>query len=127
MRAGLAAGLVAGLAAPALLAGPAHAETRPGAGAGGREALSSLVGRSEAEAVRRLGPPADRLPTVDGARLFYETLDAGRIGGRGGDTRAGGPGGVGALYGTYSFRCRTEVVIRDGLVAAFNRTGNDCR
>ena len=93
-----------------------------------REVLSALVGRSKAEVVRRLGPPGDTVTTVDGERLFYETLDAGRIGGRGGgDTRANSPSGIGALRGSYAFRCRTEVVIRDGRVAAFNRSGNDCR
>lgn len=93
-----------------------------------RAVLSGLVGRSKAEVIRRLGPPSDTVTTVDGERLFYETLDAGRVGGRSGqDTRAGGAGGFGPFPRSYSFRCRTEVVIRDGRVRAFNRSGNDCR
>jgi len=91
-----------------------------------RAVLSGLVGRSKAEVIGRLGPPYDTVTTVDGERLLYETLDAGRIGGRSGQgTRAGGTGG-GLFPRSYSFRCRTEVVIRDGRVAAFNRSGNDC-
>ncbi len=92
-----------------------------------RAVLSGLVGRSKAEVIGRLGPPYDTVTTLDGERLLYETLDAGRIGGRSGqDTRAGGTGG-GPFPRSYTFRCRTEVVIRDGRVAAFNRSGNDCR
>ena len=90
--------------------------------------LSGLVGRSKAELVQRLGPPSDTVTTIDGERLFYETLDAGQIGGRSGqDTRAGDTTGIGSFSHTYSFRCRTEVVVRNGRVAAFNRSGNDCR
>ena len=93
-----------------------------------RAVLSGLVGHSKAEVIRRLGPPADTVTTADGERLFYETLDAGQVGGRSGqDTRAGGPGGFSPFPRTYSFRCRTEVVIRDGHMQAFNRSGNDCR
>ncbi len=110
------------LLALALLTAPvaAHGDTRA--------MLSQLVGRSKAELVQRLGPPFDSITTIDGERLFYETLDAGQIGGRSGqDTRASGSLGAGPFSRTYSFRCRTEVVIRDGRVAAFNRSGNDCR
>ena len=65
-----------------------------------RAVLSGLIGRSKAEVI-------------------------GRISGRSGqDTRAGGTSG-GPVPHSYSFRCRTEVVIRDGQVAAFNRSGND--
>ena len=92
-----------------------------------REVLSGLVGRSKADVIRRLGPPSDAVTTVDGERLFYETLDAGRIGDRSGQaTRANEPGRLGPFPRSYSFRCRTEVVIRDGRVQAFNRSGNDC-
>ena len=90
--------------------------------------LSRLVGHSKAELIQRFGPPTDALTTVDGERLFYETLDTGRFGGTSGrSTRAGGPGGFGLFPGGYSFRCRTEVVVADGRVRAFNRSGNDCR
>ena len=90
--------------------------------------LSRLVGHSKAELIQRFGQPVDALPTVDGERLFYETLDTGRVGGVSGrDTRANGPPGFGLFPGGYSFHCRTEVVIADGRVRAFNRTGNDCR
>ncbi len=92
-----------------------------------REVLSGLVGRSKAEVVRRLGPPSDAVTTIDGERLFYETLDAGRIGGRSGqETRANEPSRLGPFPRAYSFHCKTEVVIRDGRVQAFNRSGNDC-
>jgi hypothetical protein len=89
--------------------------------------LSRLVGHSKAELIQRFGQPADTVATIDGERLFYETLDAGRVGGISGrNTRAGGPGDFGLFPRTYSFRCKTEVVIADGRVRAFNRTGNDC-
>ncbi len=89
------------------------------------DTLSRLVGHSKAELIQRFGQPADTVRTIDGERLFYETLDAGRVGGMSGrNTRAGGPGGFGPFG--YSFRCRTEVVIADGRVRAFNRSGNDC-
>ena len=92
-----------------------------------RDVLSRLVGHSKVELIQRFGQPVDTLTTIDGERLFYETLDTGRVGGVSGrSTRAGGPGGFGLFPGGYSFRCRTEVVIADGRVRAFNRSGNDC-
>ncbi len=92
------------------------------------DALSRLVGHSKAELIQRFGAPSDAITTIDGERLIYETLDAGRVNGRSGqNTRAGGPGDFGLFPRTYSFRCRTEVVIADNLVRAFNRSGNDCR
>ena len=92
------------------------------------DALSRLVGHSKAELIQRFGQPSDTVTTIDGERLFYETLDTGRVGGVSGrSTRAGGPGGFGLFPGGYSFRCKTEVVIADGRVRAFNRSGNDCR
>ena len=61
-----------------------------------RAVLSGLIGRSKAEVIER-------------------------ISGRSGqDMRAGGTGG-GPFTRSYSFRCRTEVVIQDGRVTAFNR------
>lgn len=91
------------------------------------DTLSRLVGHGKAELIQRFGQPVDRVTTIDGERLFYETLDTGRVGGVSGrNTRAGGPGGFGQFPGGYSFRCRTEVVIADGRVRAFNRSGNDC-
>ncbi len=103
-----------------LLAAPASA-----AQADAYDTLSRLIGHSKAELIQRFGQPADAVTTIDGERLFYETLDVGRVGGVSGrNTRAGGPGGFGPFG--YSFRCRTEVVIADGRVRAFNRSGNDC-
>ncbi len=91
------------------------------------DTLSRLVGHSKAELVQRFGQPNDTITTIDGERLFYETLDTGRVGGVSGrSTRAGGPSGFGLFPGGYSFRCKTEVVIADGRVRAFNRSGNDC-
>ena len=92
------------------------------------DTLSRLIGHSKAELLQRFGPPADTVPTGAGARLVYETLDAGRVGGVSGrNTRAGGPGGFGLFPGGYSFHCKTEVVVADGRVRAFNRSCNDCR
>jgi hypothetical protein len=91
------------------------------------DTLSRLIGHSKAELIQRFGQPVDTVTTIDGERLFYETLDTGRVGGVSGrSTRAGGPGGFGLFPGGYSFRCKTEVVIADGRVRAFNRSGNDC-
>ena len=93
-----------------------------------RGLLASLVGHTKAELVRRFGPPRDTITTVDGERLLYETFDTGHVGGMSGQsTRAGGPDDFGLFPRGYSFHCHTEVVIADGLVRAFNRTGNDCR
>ena len=104
------------------------AAASPAAHDDARATLSGLVGRSKAELVQRLGPPSDAITTIDGERLLYETLDAGQLGERSGQsTRAGDSVGVGPYPRTYSFRCTTEVVIRNGRVAAFNRSGNDCR
>ncbi len=93
-----------------------------------RSVLSGLVGRSKAELIQRFGFPSDAATDVGGERLIYDTLDSGQVGGRSGrGTRAGGLGDIGPYPRTYSFRCRTEVAIRDGRVQAFNRSGNDCR
>ena len=103
-----------------LLSAPA-----PAAPADAYDTLSRLIGHSKSELIQRFGQPADTVTTIDGERLFYETLDTGRVGGMSGrNTRAGGPGGFSGFG--YSFRCRTEVVIADGRVRAFNRSGNDC-
>jgi len=91
------------------------------------DVLSSLIGHSKAELVQRFGQPVDTITTIDGERLIYETLDAGRIGGTGRSTRAGGADDFRQFSRSYSFRCRTEVVIARGRVRAFNRSGNDCR
>ena len=105
------------LASPSLLA----AERDP------YSLLSSLVGHSEAELIRRFGQPADKITTIDGERLIYETLDAGRTGGRSGqNARDGDRDDSGLSLRSYAFRCRTEVVIADGRVRAFKRSGNDC-
>ena len=89
--------------------------------------LSSLIGHSEAELIRRFGQPADKITTIDGERLIYETLDAGRTGGRSGqNARDGDRDDSGLSLRSYAFRCRTEVVIADGRVRAFKRSGNDC-
>jgi hypothetical protein len=89
--------------------------------------LSSLIGHSVAELIRRFGQPADKITTIDGERLIYETLDAGRTGGRSGqNSRDGNRDDSGLSLRSYAFRCRTEVVIADGHVRAFNRSGNDC-
>ncbi len=93
-----------------------------------REVLAGLVGHSKAELIERFGQPSDKIRTVGGERLIYETLDAGRVGGSSGrNTRAGGSGDFGSFPRSYSFRCRTEVVVEEDRVRAFNRSGNDCR
>lgn len=93
-----------------------------------RSVLIGLIGRSKADVIARLGPPTDTQTTVNGERLTYERLDATRpYGNSGGNTRAGGPddGPLGPRIA--SFRCDTTVVIRDGIVQAFDRQGNNCR
>ena len=116
-----------GLLALLLAAAPVLAAPVLAAPGDTRAVLSGLVGRSKADVIQRLGPPSDTVTTVDGERLFYETLDAGLVNGRSGqETRANEPRGVGLFPRTYSFRCKTEIVIRDGRVQAFNRSGNDC-
>ncbi len=110
------------LAALLAVASPLAAQVDP------YSVLSSLVGHSKAELIRRFGQPADVITTIDGERLIYETLDAGRVGGNSGqNTRAGGRGDSTLSLHSYSFHCKTEVVIADGHVRAFNRSGNDCR
>ena len=95
--------------------------------AGVRDVLAALVGHPKADLIRRFGEPGETVTTVDGERLLYETLDAGFVGARSGEhTRAGGPGDIGPWPRAYSFPCRTEVVVRDGLVQAFNRRGTGC-
>lgn len=92
-----------------------------------RSVLSGLVGHSKAELIQRFGFPNDAVTTIDGEILIYDTLDAGQVGGRSGrGTRAGGFGSIGPYARSYSFRCRTELVIRNGVLQAFNRSGNDC-
>jgi len=93
-----------------------------------RSVLAGLIGRSKADVIARLGPPTGTQTTVDGERLTYERLDAFRPNGRsGGNTRAGGrdDGPFGPRIA--SFRCDTTIVVRDGIVQAFGREGNDCR
>ncbi len=99
------------------------------AGAGDtRSVLAGLIGHSKAEVIARLGPPTDTQTTVNGERLTYERLDAFRpYGNSGGNTRAGGPYDGPFSPRIASFRCNTTVVIRDGVMQAFGREGNDCR
>ncbi len=113
--------LILALTLLALLATPARA-----ADIDTRAALERLMGRSKADVIRSLGPPGDTINTVDGQRLLYEKIDAGRIGARAGQGSRDDSGGTGLSTRDYSFRCRTEIVIRDGKVTAFNRSGNDC-
>ncbi len=89
--------------------------------------LTNLVGHSKADVLRRLGPPTDRSITVDGERLFYERIDAGRFGGRAGQGARDDSGNTGLSLRDYDFRCHIEIVIRAGRMQAFNRTGSDCR
>ena len=93
-----------------------------------RAVLAGLVGHSKAELIRRLGFPTDAVTTIDGERLYYENLDTGPVNGRAGQrSRPGWSSDIHPYRQSYSFRCRTEIVIRDGTVAAYNRSGNDCR
>ena len=89
--------------------------------------LANLVGHTKAEVIRRLGPPNDRSITVDGERLFYERIDAGRFGARAGQGARDDSGDTGLSLRDYDFRCHVEIVIRNDRMEAFNRTGNDCR
>ncbi len=92
-----------------------------------RSVLDALIGRPKADVIARLGPPSDRRIDVDGERLFYERIDAGRFGGSAGQGGRDGSYGSGLSLHDYDFRCRVEVVIRDGRVQAYNRAGSDCR
>ncbi len=93
-----------------------------------RSVLVGLVGHSKADVIARLGPPTGTQTTVNGERLTYERLDAFRpYGVSGGNTRAGGPYDGPFSPRIASFRCDTTVVIRDGVMQAFGREGNDCR
>lgn len=80
-----------------------------------RAELSDLVGRPEAELVRRLGPPA-HVSELQGVRtLTYEERDVTRL------------RGLGAIPPrTASFRCDTVVVVAEGRVRAFDLRGNGC-
>jgi hypothetical protein len=91
-----------------------------------RQVLENLMGHTTAEVVQRLGPPGERRIAIDGERLFYDRLDAGRFGGRAGSDARDTSGNTGLSLRDYEFRCRTEIVIRNGRMQAFNRTGNDC-
>ena len=88
--------------------------------------LAGLVGHTKAEVLRRLGPPGDRSITVDGERLFYDRIDAGRFGAQAGQGARDDSGNTGLSLRDYDFRCHTEVVIRNNVMTAFNQTGNDC-
>ena len=81
----------------------------------GRAELSALVGRPEAELVRRLGPPV-HVSGLQGVRtLTYEARDVTRL------------RGLGAIRPrTASFRCDTVVVVAEGRVRAFDSRGNGC-
>ena len=75
---------------------------------GGMGSLS-LFGRANIGAT-----PTDQLPAIIGG-----------VSGR--STRAGGADDLHPFRRSYSFRCKTEVVIAGGHVRAFSRSGNDCR
>ena len=98
------------LAAAALLAACATERLGPG-----RAALSGLVGRPEAELIRRLGPPV-HVSELQGVRtLTYEARDVTWL------------RGLGAIRPrTASFRCDTVVVVAEGRVRAFDSRGNGC-
>lgn len=84
--------------------------------AGSRRAeLSALVGRPEAELIRRLGPPV-HVSELQGVRtLTYEERDVTWL------------RGLGAIRPrTASFRCDTVVVVAEGRVRAFDLRGNGC-
>ncbi len=92
-----------------------------------RAELSRLVGHSKAELIQRFGYPTDAITTVDGEILTYDSIDAGHVNGRAGERTRDEYSASSRPYAhSYSFRCRTEVVIRDAVVQAFNRAGNDC-
>lgn len=77
-----------------------------------RAALAALVGTDEATVARTLGPFDRRTTNGEDVRLFWERLDARRVGLRRG--------------GIASFRCETVLVLRGGRVQAFDQRGNGC-
>ncbi len=92
-----------------------------------RAELSHLVGHGKAELIQRFGYPSDAITTVDGEILTYDSIDAGRVNGRAGQrTREEYTDSTRPYVRSYSFRCRTDVVIRNGIVRAYSRSGNDC-
>lgn len=98
------------LAAAVLLAACATEPLGPG-----RAALSDLVGRPEAELIRRLGPPV-HVSELQGVRtLTYEARDVTRL-----------RGSFAIPPRTASFRCDTVVVVAEGRVRAFDSRGNGC-
>jgi hypothetical protein len=73
--------------------------------------LSQLIGVSEAELIRQLGPPTRTLDTAQGRTIVYERRDVWDMGRR--------------LPAT--FNCRTSFLMDAGKVWTFERTGSDCR
>jgi hypothetical protein len=79
-----------------------------------RAALSALIGRPEAEAVRALGVPETSYPLGDAKVLVRGQSETWRV--------PGAPG----IPGWATFRCTTSVVVRRGLVSSFDLRGNGC-
>jgi hypothetical protein len=79
-----------------------------------RAALSALIGRPEAEAVRALGVPETSYPLGDAKVLVWGQSETWRV--------PGAPG----IPGWATFRCTTSVVVRRGLVSSFDLRGNGC-
>jgi hypothetical protein len=84
-------------------------ETRPPA-LSSAASLSSLIGVSEADLVRRLGPPTRSFESPKGRYVVYERTDIWRTGHR--------------LPATFS--CRTTFILDAGHVWSFDRTGAGC-
>lgn len=79
-----------------------------------RDALSTLIGKPEADAVRALGVPDTSYPLGNAKVLVWRQSDSWRV--------PGAPG----IPGWATFRCTTSVVVRDGLVSSFDLRGNGC-
>jgi len=90
--------------------------------------LQSLVGKDQTEVELRMGPP-DRIES-HGVQTFlrYRQFDSWRTGSKPDSFgySQGYSGGAG-FRGTASFNCLTTVVLVDGIVRSYSRSGIGCR
>jgi hypothetical protein len=89
--------------------------------------LKSLIGKTEAAVVARVGPPDET--ERNGVQTFfrYRAFDARRTGvGRDPFGFAHGLKGPLGFRGTASFDCQTTLVLTDGILTAYSRSGIGC-
>lgn len=89
--------------------------------------LKSLIGKTEAAVLARVGPPDET--ERNGVQTFfrYRAFDARRTGvGRDPYGFAHGLKGSLGFRGTASFDCQTTLVLTDGTLTAYSRSGIGC-